>query len=103
MKIFDIFAVGVLLAMSANLLVIFFSALFLGECVVTVNGYGEALPEAIIFPLWFAAGVITMFRMIKNRPKRIKQKAEITVVKEKAAKARAEAKKLRLTVRETRE
>ena len=74
MKTFDIFAVGVLLAMSANLLGIFFSALILGggECVVTINEYGEALPEAILFPLWFITGIITLVRMIKAHTKEMK-------------------------------
>lgn len=68
MKIFDCLSVGFLLALSLNMVIVFFLAFFNGEgvCIVHVNDFHEANAEAIIFPIWFIMGSITFVRMIRK-------------------------------------
>jgi len=68
--IFDCFSVGMLLALSANLLGIFFSAHASENksCLVTINDYNEAKIESVLFPIFFIMGVITMIRLMMEVP-----------------------------------
>lgn len=66
MKLFDCLSIGFLLALSINLLIIFFLAFFNGyEWGVIVNDYGEAIFEAIVFPIWVIMGSITLIRLLR--------------------------------------
>lgn len=67
MKLFDCASVGFLLVLSANMLIIFFLAFFNGyECLVAVDRFGEARLEAVLFPLWFIMGTVTLARMVRK-------------------------------------
>ena len=66
-KIFEIISVGLLLALSLNLLIIFFPAYFSGlPVLVNINAFSEAHIEAVLFPIWFVMGVVTIVRMVKS-------------------------------------
>ena len=67
MKLFDCASVGFLLVLSVNMVIILFRAFFNNyECMVTVNNYGEAVFEIVIFPVWLIMGSITLVRMAKR-------------------------------------
>jgi len=65
-KAFDCAAVGFLLALSVNLVIPFVIAYSSGHDAVNLmfNEYGEKHVEAVLFPLWFMAGIITFIRLI---------------------------------------
>lgn len=68
MKVFDCLAVGFLLVLAVNMVVVFFLA-FLngGEYLVIVDKFGEQWIEAVLFPIWIIMGVVTAFRLIKRQ------------------------------------
>ncbi len=70
MKVFDCFAVGLTLALAVNMVIVFFLA-FLngGECLVTVNTFGEQWVEAVLFPVWVIMGTVTLIRLTRQARK----------------------------------
>lgn len=63
-RIFDFLALGFLLALSINLVGMFFVAFFNGGSVLMViDRYGEQNVEAILFPIFIVMGIISLIRL----------------------------------------
>ena len=67
-KLFETISIGCLLALSINLLIIFFLGYISEQPVlVHINTFSEGHIEAVLFPLWLIMGVITLVRMIRRK------------------------------------
>ena len=67
-RLFDALSVGFLLALSLNLLIIFFISYISGQpAVVSVNTFTEGYIEAVLFPIWFLMGTVTLVRLARRR------------------------------------
>lgn len=66
-KLFETISIGGLLALSLNLIIIFSLGYITGRPVlIHINAFTEGHIEAILFPVFFIIGVITLIRMIKR-------------------------------------
>jgi hypothetical protein len=74
---FEVCSVGVMVGLSAVLLVVFLAA-YLNpgkEVLLMIDAYHEANVELVVLPLWFACGVVTLVRMVR-RTRQIRQAAD---------------------------
>ncbi len=71
---FEVLSVGVMVGLSAVLLVVFLAAYFDPgkEVLLAIDAFHEANVEIVVLPLWFACGVVTLVRMVR-RTRRIRQ------------------------------
>ncbi len=71
---FEVCSVGVMVGLSAVLLLVFVAA-YLDpgkEVLLMIDAYNEANVEAVVLPIWFACGVVTLVRMVR-RTRRIRE------------------------------
>jgi len=74
MKVFDFVSVGFLLVIAVNMVIVFFLAFFNGgECLVTINTFGEQWVEVVLFPIWIIMGTVAFIRLIRQarKPRRV--------------------------------